>query len=176
MKTQVNADKIKRRLTRIILLAVCCSLLVTLAGCEAFVRKFTRKPKKENLPQEEMVLAPEEYKGPQMSKEELYRQYFLFWKSWQDEIIASLSEKASHKRQVYCAEEAIKNLDSLKELLNEERREKLDIYIVRLKELKDLIAEDLYSNNASGYIQNAERIKRDILRDFSYQKIKDYLL
>jgi hypothetical protein len=140
------------------------------------VRKFTRKPKKEDLPQEEMLLAPEEYKGPQMSREELYRQYFLFWKSWQDEIINSLYGKASHKRQVDCAEEAIKNLNNLKGLLNEERQKKLDIYLGQLEELKDLITEDVYSNNASFYIQKAERIKRDVLRDFSYNKIKDYLL
>jgi len=151
-------------------------LLFSLFGCEAFVRKFTRKPKTENIPQEEMVLAPEEYKGPQMSREELYRQYFLFWKSWQDEITNALSQKASHKRQISCAEEAIKNLNNLKGLLNEEKQKKLDIYIGELEELKGLIAEDYYGNNAYSYIHKAERIRRNILRDFSYQKIKDYLL
>ncbi|MFA5150687.1 MAG: hypothetical protein WC433_07270, partial [Candidatus Omnitrophota bacterium] len=61
-------------------------LLFTLCGCEAFVRKFTRKSKKDKVPVE-MVLAPEEWKGPQMTKEEQYRQYFVFWQSWQDELI-----------------------------------------------------------------------------------------
>jgi hypothetical protein len=161
---------------KICLLVTGCALLATTLGCEAFVRKFTRKPKKEDLPQEEMVLAPEEYKGPQMSTEELFRQYFLFWKSWQDEIITSLSGKLSHKRQLSCTEEALKNLNNLKELLNQEMQKKIDIYIGQLGELRTLIAQDVYSNNASFYIQKAERIKRNVLRDFSYQKIKDYLL
>ncbi|MCM8797573.1 MAG: hypothetical protein NC923_06860, partial [Candidatus Omnitrophica bacterium] len=39
-----------------------------LAGCEAFVRKFTRK--KQRVEQEMPVITPEEYKGPQMTKEE----------------------------------------------------------------------------------------------------------
>jgi len=163
-------------ITPILIMVINSWFLVNLIGCEAFVRKFTRKPKKENLPEEVMVLTPEEYKGPEMSKEERCRQYFLFWKSWQDEIITSLSQKASHKRQVGCAEEAIKNLNSLKGLLNEEKQKKLDIYIGQLEELRDIIVEDLYSSNASAYVQKAERIKRNILRDFSYQKIKDYLL
>jgi hypothetical protein len=148
-------------------------LLVTSLGCEAFVRKFTRKPKKENLPQEEMVLVPEEYKGSQMSREELYRQHFLFWKSWQDELINALSQKLSQKRRIGCTEEALKNLTELKGLLNPEQNKKLDIYIESLRELRDLIAQDPYSNNAATNSQKAERLKRNILRDFSYSKIKD---
>jgi hypothetical protein len=145
------------------------------SGCDAFVRKFTRKPKKEAFLAEEMVLVPEEYKGPQMTKEELYRQYFLFWKSWQDELIASLSEKRSQKKQIDCAEEAIKNLVNLKTLLNEEKQKELDIYIKRLKDLRDLISQDLYGSNIVTHLQKAEWIKRDILRNFSYHKVKDIL-
>ncbi|MCX5709584.1 MAG: hypothetical protein NT088_02500 [Candidatus Omnitrophica bacterium] len=36
-------------------------LVIDLAGCEAFVRKFTRK-KKDQGPAEELVIVPEEYK------------------------------------------------------------------------------------------------------------------
>ena len=52
------------------LILFCClgAMACGLVGCEAFVRKFTRKPKKEDLPRTEMVLTPEEYKGPQMTK------------------------------------------------------------------------------------------------------------
>jgi hypothetical protein len=140
------------------------------------VRKFTRKSKKENLPQEEMVLAPEEYKVPQMSKEELYRQYFLFWKSWHDEVIESLLQKKSIKKQIDCSQEAIKNLINLRALLNIDMQKKLDIYIAQLKELHNQISKDLYGNNVITNAQRLERIKRDILRDFSYGKIKNYLI
>src|SRR3990167_4305344 len=95
-------------------------LIIDLLGCDAFVRKFTRKRKKEDLPQEEMVLAPEEWKGPQMTKEQMYRQYFMFWKSWQDELVESLLQKRSQKKQIDCSLEAIKNLLSLRALLNTE--------------------------------------------------------
>jgi len=151
-------------------------LFFTLMGCDAFVRKFTRKPKKEDLRQEEMVLAPEEYKGPQMTKEKLYRQYFLFWKSWHDELIESLSQHRSQKKQVDCIEEAIKNLVNLKALLNINMQKKLDVYLFELKELQDQISKDLYGNNAIINARSAEHIKRNILRDFSYNKIKNYLI
>ncbi len=151
-------------------------LVFTFLGCDAFVRKFTRKSKRENLPQDEMVLAPEEYKGPQMSKEELYRQYLLFWKSWHDELIESLLQHKSQKKQIDCAEETIKNLINLRALLNIDLQKKLDIYILKLKELQSQINKDLYGTNAITNAQRAERIKRDILRDFSCNKIKIYLI
>ncbi len=155
----------------IILICSLCTLVLGLVGCEAFVRKFTRKPKNENLPKEEMVLAPEEYNGPGMTKEELYHQYFLFWKSWQDELINSLSAGANHKKQVDCTQEAIKNLINLKGLLHQERQKKLEIYISQLNDLKEHIAKDLYGNNIAANRQSAEQIKRNILRDFSYNKV-----
>jgi len=161
---------------KILLLVTSYCLLVTLIGCDAFVRKFTRKSKKENLPKEEMVLAPEEYKPPKKTKEEVYRQYFLYWKSWHDELINSLSGGASNKKQVDCANEAIKNLEQLKSTLQEAMQKKLDVYINQLKDLKNEIVQDLYGNNISVNRLTAERIRRSILRDFSYNKTKDYLV
>ena len=86
MRFMVHSSRFK-------LFILVCSLFVMvcgLTGCEAFVRKFTRKPKKENLPQEELILVPEEYKGPNLTKEELYRQNLLFWGCWQDSPLCSI--------------------------------------------------------------------------------------
>ena len=157
--------------SKLFLLVTSYLLLVTTIGCDAFIRKFTRKPKKENLPKEELLIAPEEYKVPLMSKEDLYRQYFLYWKSWADELTNSLSANASQKKRIACADEAMKNLVNLKLLLNEERQKKLDIYITQLDELKTSITKDTYGTNTARHRLDAERIKRNILRDFTYNKI-----
>ena len=153
------------------LLTVVCGL----CGCDAFVRKFTRKPKREP-PKEELVLAPEEYKIQPIAKEDLYRQYFIFWKSWHNELIDALSIGVSHKRQIYCINEATKNLEQMKPLLREEKQKKIEISIEQLNGLKAQLEEDLYGNNISVNRLTAERIKRGILRDFSYNKTKDCLL
>ncbi len=171
MKLKTQDLKVK-----LLLLVTSCSLLVTTLGCDAFVRKFTRKVKKENLPKEELVLAPEEYKPPKMTKEEVYRQYFLYWKSWHDELINSLSTGgASQKKQLDCANEAIKNLQDIRKTLQDSGQKGLDVYINQLKDLRDKIAQDLYGNDISGNRLTAERIRRSIMRDFSYDKIKNYL-
>jgi len=150
--------------------------VLSAAGCEAFVRKFTRKPKKQELSKEDMVLAPEVYKGPCMSKEELYRQYLLFWKSWQDELINSLSEGANHKKQLDCIQEALKYIASMRSLLSEEKQKSIDRYIVELNNLKSAIEKDIYSRNISITRQTAERIKRNVLRDFSYRDVQESLI
>jgi hypothetical protein len=151
------------------------SFVVLLTGCDAFVRKFTRKPK-DNPVQEEMVLVPQEYALTQAPAEELYKQYFLFWRSWQDELIEALTQKRSQKKRIDCLNEALKNLEGLKALLDQKMREGLDAHILKLQELKESIVKDPYSDKAFNYAQDAERIKRAIMRDFSYRKIKDYLL
>ncbi len=150
-------------------------LILALVGCEAFVRKFTRKSKKDNMPQDEMVVAPEEYKPPVMTKEERYREYFLYWKSWHDELIESLASSTNSKKQLSCAEESLKNLEQMRTLLDAEKQKKLDGWINKLKDLRDEIKSDIYNTNTGRNRLSAERIRRNIMQDFSYPKIKDYL-
>lgn len=148
-------------------------LILNLIGCEAFVRKFTRKQKKEKEP-EELVLAPEEYKPPARTPEEIYRGYFLFWKSWHDELLNALAqESTSQKKRIDCAQEAIKNLSSMKDMLNEPAQKKLNKYVVQLKDLRDSFKQDLYGSNYSRHFQTAERIKLSVIKDFSFAKTRN---
>jgi len=151
-----------------------CFLLLNLAGCESFARKFTRKSKKTDQAVE-MVLAPEEYKGPNMTKEELYRQYSLYWKSWQDELINALTYKASLKKKVDCAQEALKNLVNMKMLLVSDAQKNFDAHISKLTDLLISMKSDVYGTNDDRNLRAAERIKSGIQRGFIYPKIKNYL-
>ncbi len=164
------------RLAKTFLLITSYCLLVTLLGCDAFVRKFTRKQKKENIPVEEMVLAPEEYKPPVISKEEAYRQYFLYWKSWHDELIDALGRNSSQKKQLSCVDEEIKNLQEIRGLLNETKQKKLDVYLAKLNDLREQIKQDIYGISLDRYRSRAENLRRGIMRDFSHQKIKNDLI
>ncbi|MDD2927377.1 MAG: hypothetical protein PHE30_00810 [Candidatus Omnitrophica bacterium] len=150
-------------------------LLFTLCGCEAFVRKFTRKSKKDKAPVE-MVLAPEEWKGPQMTKEEQYRQYFVFWQSWQDELINALTQNAPQKKKLDCAQQAMKNLVGLRSLLNESKQKQLDIYLKQLVDLQNDIKSDIYGNANNFYRQNSEKLKMNISQRFSYNDVKNDIL
>jgi hypothetical protein len=162
------------RLNKIILVLLSCFLLLDLAGCESFTRKFTRKSKKTNQAVE-MVLIPEEYKGPNMTKEELYRQNFLFWQSWQDELENALTQKASLKKKVDCAQEALKNLVNMKNMLVADVQKNLDVYINKSIDLMAAIKSDNYGTNDSRNLHFAEGIKLGIHQGFIYPKIRNYL-
>ncbi len=162
------------RLKKIIFVLLCCFLLLDLLGCEAFTRKFTRKSKKTDQAVQ-MVLVPDEYKGLNMTKEELYRQYFLYWKAWQDELINALAQKASLKKKIDCAGEALKNLVNMKMQLVPEAQKNFDSSIARLNDLMASINSDVYGANDARNYQAAEQIKANIQRDFIYPKIRNYL-
>jgi len=153
------------------LLTMVCGLI----GCDAFVRKFTRKPTKD-AQAPEMILQPEEFKGPQMTKEELYRQYYLFWSSWQEELINALIYKLSQKKQLDCAAEALKNLEQMKLMLKPEKQKIMLAYIEQLKSLISNINSDIYGNDNYNQRVIAQRLKTDIHRDFVYSNVEGGLL
>lgn len=154
-------------------LTVVCILVFSLIGCDAFVRKFTRKQKKTDQT-EELVLFPEEYK-PSGDKAGLYQQYFVYWKSWQDELIEALETSDSHKRWVSCAQEALKNLVQMKGLLKPELQKKLNVQIGKMSDLLDAIRSDLYGRSNSYYRMRAEHIRLDVMQQFRFEKIKGSL-
>lgn len=166
--------RFKPQVRHIILLATCYLLLATLIGCEAFVKKFTRKPKRFTV-KEEPVLVPEQYSLSDISTEERYRQYFLFWKSWQDELITALGSSASHKKRKDCLKQAIRNLEEMRFLLFEEKQKELDVYLERLRHLTNEINQDIYGSRLTIHKGRAESLKRNILRDLSYPKVKNHL-
>jgi len=150
-------------------------LMINLVGCEAFTRKFTRKSKKDKTP-ETMILAPEEWKGPQMTKEEQYRQYFVFWQSWQDELTNALIQNAPQKKKLDCAQQAMKNLVGMRSLLNETKQKQLDIYLKQMAELRDDIKADIYGTANNFYRENSEKLKMNIARYFTYSDVKNDIL
>ncbi|MBU1871562.1 MAG: hypothetical protein KKH80_02040 [Candidatus Omnitrophica bacterium] len=164
-----------QRLSKAVFSVICCLLIVALAGCESFTRKFTRKSKKSDI-KEEVVLIPEEYSPSDIPVEERYRQSLAFWKSWQDELIANLEDPlGSYKKRNSCIEEAIKNLENLRPFLFEEKQKDLDAYLAQLRLLQSEMKRDTYASNLSIHSHKAETLKRNIFRDFSYSNIKAHL-
>jgi len=162
------------RVKKILTVLLFCFLLLDLLGCEAFTRKFTRKSNKPDAAVE-MVLVPEEYKGPNLTKEEIYRQYYLYWSCWQNELINALTQKSSLKKKVDCAQEALKNLVQMRMMLVEDAQKNFDRQIAKLTDLRDYIKSDIYGANDNRSLRMAERIKSSIHMGFVYPKIRNYL-
>lgn len=162
-------------LKKVIFLVIAYFLCANLIGCDAFVRKFTRKKKTTEGNEVEMVLAPVEYKAPVMTKEERYRQVFLYWQSWQSELVEALTSSRNYKKTMDCVNQSLENLNNIKLLLSGEYEKKALNYYNRLNSLKSRIANDIYFNEVAVSRMDAERIRRDIFRDLSITKVKKSL-
>ena len=159
---------------RILSVLLFCFLLLNLFGCESFTRKFTRKSKKPDTAVE-MVLTPEEYKGPNLTKEEIYRQYYLYWSSWQEELINALTQKSSCKKKVDCAQEALKIMVNMKMMLVVDAQKNFEPEIAKFNDLLVDLKSDVYGVNDSRSLRVAERIKSSIHKNFIYPKVRNYL-
>lgn len=165
-----------RSFSQAILVAFCVGSLVTACGCQSFAKKFVRKSKAEEKNSDEVVAAPEEYPVPAVDNHALYRQYFLYWRTWQDELIDSLEVNGNHKRQVEAIEEAIMNLVNLRPLLDEPSRARLDASIAALKSLRESVSNDFYHQKIEANRTAAMNIRKQIIDSFSYVKIRDNIL
>jgi hypothetical protein len=153
---------------------VCVAL--SACGCESFTRKFTRKQKKQDKPQESMVLAPEVYPDSQANKEDAYRQYFTYWSSWHDELLDSLADSSwSMRKLLDSIQEAYNNLAEMAKMLSEDKKIAAEGFLASMNVLKADIERDLYGNNVWSIRKQAESLKRQINRDLQYRQVKDFL-
>lgn len=150
--------------------------ILVLSGCDAFVRKFTRKPKKDDVNPSQVVVYPHEYTPPQMSKEERYRNSTMYWKAWQDELLNALADNRSQKKKLDCIEQALKNLQEMRAMLNIQKQKELDRLIERMLTVQSRIKSDPYGRDDRFNRIQSENLKRDILQHFSYFDVKESLI
>lgn len=159
-----------------VLICMCAVFLfVSLNGCESLVKKFVRKNKKEKNKAVEMVLIPEEYNAPNVSKEEFYRKQFLMWQNWHDELYQALNYSSNRKKTLDCANEAIKYLNVLKNLLKQEDDKKVEDFIQQMESVKEDIQKDIYGYDKIIIVRKVERIRTNINKDLSYHNVEGLL-
>lgn len=165
--------RFQRAISQIMVFCFAAALAGGLTGCDALGKKFIRHPKNaEKL--SEPVLIPQEYPSLFKNSAEAYRQYLFYWKSWQEELLNSISNHSNPKKKASCIDEGIKNLVFMKNLLQDQKQKGMDGYIKQLLDLKGDVQNDRYSSNETLERMKAEAIKRNILRDYSFDKVKGF--
>ena len=153
-----------------IIMTVFC-LTVSLTGCDAVQRKFTRKKKT-------AVKMPRFYqvkKYPKKPAPELYKKHYSYWRTWQGELIDNIGQ--NNKKARRCAEEAVGQLRDLQGLLIPSKAEEMERHIVSMEGVRDIIARgDITFATKDSVRQTAEREDRIIGKDFCFAKVKNYLI
>ena len=157
----------KRRFRYLVIIVLCISV----AGCAGMQRKFSRKK-----PQEEKVSpVVTTYDYPiEQRVDELYKKRFLFWKSWQGELIDRMDD--TYKKRTECYNELMQNLLEMRKYLNDEKCKELEGFITEIKSVDpDVKKMDLRGSEKHRIAQVLEKTKRLIDKRFSYSKVKDSL-
>ncbi len=146
-------------------------LCVSIAGCAGVQRKFARKKKEEEkqLP----IVTTYDY-AKELRVDELYKKRFLFWKSWQGELIDRIGD--GYKKRTECYDELMQNLKEMQKYLNDEKYKELEIFITEIKSVDpDVKKIDLTNSERYRIAQLLEKTKRLIDKRFSYKEVKNQL-
>jgi hypothetical protein len=144
---------------------------INIVGCDAFARKFTRKKKQqESL---EPVLVPEEKSGLFFDNDTKYKNYFVYWRSWHDELMQTMYEH-SLKRKKYCINQAISNLELMSDLLTAEKKKELGGYIAEMKKIQGDIETDV-TLEENIIIQRLKDIRLNINTRLDYRRVRDWI-
>lgn len=155
---------------KIISIVLILLLTLELAGCEAVVRKFTRKKKREPL-------RPRFYQEGMSDTRphlELYMMHYMYWKTWHEDLIVHGGSNAKKDRMA-CAE-IMSNLADMRNNLVEEKAKELDEYMADVKKITDEIKDSGSSVTRLGYLRNRlGTLKARIMRNFYYKKVREYI-
>jgi len=150
-------------------IVIICVLAVTLTGCDALQRKFTRK--------KAPVKAPRIYQEKKYVKSptpELYQKHYVYWMTWQSDVLEKLGK--NRLRCMRGMEELIGHLKDMQNILVPEKGDELTPHINNLVKVRDMIAKnDLGTGNETYARMSLEREDRYIKREFSPSKVRKYI-
>ncbi|MFH0877145.1 MAG: hypothetical protein V1863_02850 [Candidatus Omnitrophota bacterium] len=164
----------RKRIFKKVLVIGCVFFLLT--GCETLKRKFTRKRTTKDT-QEEMVIVPRDYNAHPYPNDVLYKQYFVYWKSWNQELVTALNDQAPYKKILDCADQALVNLRKMETYLQQEQAKALEVFVKQTEQLKkDIVAsENMPPARLISLRYQAERILSNVNRQFDLRKMKEFL-
>lgn len=143
-------------------------LVINICGCAEVRRKFIRKGKPRR--EEVSFYRIEEYKTK--PPHERYQDHYILWHNWHLDL--ERTEGTSHLRDINSANEALRHLTAMRDLLKEEKAEELEIQIkymerllAKLKKEKKDIVKDVHSRKL------LERVGRIVVNNFSYNRMRN---
>lgn len=163
-------------LKKVISLGLVVVFVLSLQGCETLRKKFVRK-RKTPVTAEPMVITPRDYSAHPLPNHILYKQYFVYWKSWNQELVTALNDRASDKKVLDCMEQALVNLKKMSTYLTDDKAKAMASYIEQSEVLRNRIraVPGIPQAEAMRFRYTAERILSSVNRQFDPTEMKAYM-
>ena len=151
-------------------IALIVILIANTVGCAELRRKFVRK--KEHRKEDASFYRIQEYgaKPPHES----YQEHYMLWYNWHLDL--ERTDGTSRLRDINAANEALRHLTTMRDLLVEDKAKELD---VRIEEMYEILARlkkrrrDIMEDTRSRKI--IERLGRILINNFPYSRMKEYI-
>lgn len=157
-------------------MVVIFSCIFMMTGCETLRKKFTRKRKRTEST-EPVVVVPRDYSAHPFPNDVLYKQYFVYWKSWNQELISSLTDMENYKKIKSCADQALINLKKMQTYLQDDKARELEAYVKKTDDLARRIEHAQYLPPAQmkALRYDAERLLSGVNKKFDLSSMRDHL-
>ncbi len=146
-----------------------------LVGCASVQRKFIRKKKEPQHVHAAIYYEPVGYQK-KFSNAYYYKTHFMFWRSWQADLIEDL-KSGNQKRMNRSAQESFSHLTQMNQYLKPEKQTELKPMIDSLADAKQKIEGGRVSSSSESILRgDLEKIRRVVSNDFYYDKVKEDVL
>ena len=157
---------------RLEILLVLVIMVIVGSGCADLRSKFIPKKKDDKLQAKHYYAVREYDVKPNI---ELYTKRYIYWKNWQKEIMDVIGDK-NQKKLIVAIEQAISNLMDMRDMLIDEKGDKLQVYIDEMEGIEKRVKKQrLTPGNQVRIRRRLETLGKQIKVGFSYNKVKDDL-
>ena len=172
-----NDCRNKNYLSTLSILMILCVLTVSVSGCTALHKKFTRKKKEKNSEQAFIpVLDPIDYPAPRVSPEERYRYYYSLWKVWQRDLVQNIDKNESDKNQKYLINQIITQLTEMKKWVTEAKQQELSSSIGEWNAILAMYEQPAAMRNMFSLKRKVEASAKKIRNQLNPEATKEFLV
>jgi hypothetical protein len=112
--------------------------------------------------------------GKDLRVGELYKKHFLYWKTWQTELIDRID--GTYKKRIECYDHSLMHLLEMERYLGGTKAEELQVFIAQIKSIDpDIRKKRLSKSEILNITHLLEKTKRQIDKKFSYLDVKNFL-
>ena len=158
----------KKVLSLLLILLIFCG-----SGCHSVRKKFVRK---KQIEKDAPVYVDFKDYAKEPSRDN-YINYYLFVKSWLDDLVEALKKQSSYKRQKQAVNETILNFEQIVSFYNQEGKEKVSSLHQELLEMKAEVEKSPNMSEMKKYalIREISLFKREFERKLNYTDAKEWI-
>ena len=170
-----SAQEIKMDLRVLLVCAACFVLIFSSLSCEPLRKKFIRKKKSVENTSEKFipVLDPIDYPPVEHSAWERYKLHYSLWRVWYRDLMTTIDEQGSDKRQRYLMDQMIVQMEEMDKWIVASKKSELSALISDLRKTEGALDDPAPMRNRSIFKSKIEQNAKKLQDGFKPQELEE---